>query len=71
MGPVGPNLTVIVPTWSEENLIKLFRQGVSPGGSPVSEEMPWKSYGKMLTDDQLKDLYSYLHALQPVTALEP
>ena len=70
-GPSGPNLTLIVPTWTEENLINLFRQGVGPGGSPVSDEMPWKTYGKMLTDDQLKDLYSYLHALQPISAVQP
>jgi mono/diheme cytochrome c family protein len=70
-GPAAPNLTVIVPNWSEENLMKLFRNGVDPSGNPVSDEMPWKSYGKMFTDDQLKDLYAYLSTLQPITVKQP
>lgn len=71
MGPVGPNLTLIVPTWTEENFINLFRKGTGPGGSPVSEDMPWKTYGKIFTDDQLKDIYSYMHGLQPISAVQP
>lgn len=71
MGPIGPNLTLIVPSWTEENFINVFRQGVGPGGSPISDDMPWKSYSKMFTDDQLKDLYTYLHGLQPLTSLQP
>ena len=71
MGPSEPNLTVSVPTWSEENFVDLLRHGVGPGGSPVSDEIPWKSYNKIYTDDQRKDLYTYLHVLQPVTAREP
>jgi mono/diheme cytochrome c family protein len=70
-GPAAPNLTVIVPHWSEKNLMKLFRNGVDPSGNPVSDEMPWKSYGKMFTDEQLKDLYTYLSSLQPITATRP
>ncbi len=70
-GPFGPNLTLIVPTWSEETFRNIFRQGIGPGGSPISDEMPWKAYGKMFTDEQLKDLYDYLHGLEPVTALQP
>jgi mono/diheme cytochrome c family protein len=41
-GPAAPNLTVIVPHWSEENLMNLFRNGIAPSGNPVSDEMPWK-----------------------------
>jgi cytochrome c553 len=70
-GPAAPNLTVIVPHWSEENLMKLFRNGVDPSGNPVSDEMPWKSYGKMFTDEQLKDLYAYLSSLQPIAGTRP
>jgi hypothetical protein len=32
---------------------------------------PWKPYGKMFTDEQLKDLYAYLSTLQPITATRP
>jgi mono/diheme cytochrome c family protein len=71
MGPVGPNLTMIVPTWTEEDLFNLFRQGVGPGGAAISDEMPWKTYNKIFTDDQLKDIYSYLHALQPIASVQP
>jgi mono/diheme cytochrome c family protein len=70
-GPAASNLTVIVPHWSEENLMNLFRNGVAPSGNLVSDEMPWKPYGKMFTDEQLKDLYAYLSTLQPITSTQP
>jgi mono/diheme cytochrome c family protein len=62
-GPVGPNIAALVPNWNEQGFVQTFRNGVDPTGHQLSDEMPWKSYSKMFTDDELKDLYSYLHGL--------
>jgi mono/diheme cytochrome c family protein len=67
-GPPGPNLTVIVPNWSEEDFTNVFNKGIAPSGDAISDEMPWKDYRQMFTDEQLKDLYTYLHGLTPVVS---
>lgn len=65
-GPSGPNLTAIVPNWTEEQFIALFREGLDPSGRKISQDaMPWKSYSLSLSDAELKDLFSFLHGLPP------
>jgi len=64
-GPSGPNLTVIVPNWEEEDFVTFFRTGVDPTGHQVSnEQMPLNDFSAALTDDELKDMYKYLSGLQ-------
>jgi mono/diheme cytochrome c family protein len=71
-GPPAPNLTVIVPHWSQADFITFFRTGVAPGGVQVNpNNMPWKDYSKALTDQDLQALYLYLHALPPVNKTTP
>jgi mono/diheme cytochrome c family protein len=65
-GPAGPNLTVIVPAWKESDFINVFRQGISPTGTAISNVMPWKTYAHVFTDDELKDAYQFLHGLTPI-----
>ncbi|MEJ2601418.1 MAG: cytochrome c [Anaerolineales bacterium] len=65
-GTPGPNLTVIVPKLSEEDFMNVFNKGTGPSGNALSDEMPWKDYRQMFTDEQFKDLYNYLHGLTPV-----
>jgi mono/diheme cytochrome c family protein len=66
-GPHGPNLTEIVPGWTQENFLTLFHDGIDPLGSPVPpNEMPWKEYQKVFTDEQLIDLFNYIHGLAPM-----
>ena len=67
-GLSGPNLTVIVPNWSEGDFMNVFNKGIGSSGNAISDEMPWKDYRQMFTDEQLKDLYSYLHGLAPVVS---
>ncbi len=63
--PPGPDLTKIVPTWTEEQFMTFFRTGVDPSGEGVSEEMPWQEYDKFASDDDLKAMFAYLHGLPP------
>ncbi len=66
-GPVpGPNLTKIVPDWTEAEFSQFFRSGELPGGVSVTENMPWQEYNRMATDDDLKAMFAYLHSLPPV-----
>ena len=74
--PPGPNLTLIVPQWTEEQFMTFFNTGTRPGGSPVPLEtlpsgfseprMPWPEFRAATTDDDLHDIYSYLHTLSPI-----
>jgi mono/diheme cytochrome c family protein len=72
----GPNLTQIVPRWTEEQFMTYFNTGTMPGGAQVpiitlasgfsEPRMPWPMVRAVTTDDELKDIYAYLHSLQLV-----
>jgi mono/diheme cytochrome c family protein len=65
-GPAGfaPNLTPggELAAWSEADFLTAMHSGVTPSGKILSEDMPWKAYGKM-TDDDLKAVWLYLQSL--------
>ena len=63
---MSPNLTPDpatgrITTWSEEDFVRRFRQGLLIPDSP----MPWGSFVRM-TDTDLRALYLYLRSLPPV-----
>jgi hypothetical protein len=65
--PSGPNLTIRVPTWTEDGFVKTIRTGVDPSGYPLNpDQMPWKEFGIAFDDDQLKAMYAYLHGLERI-----
>jgi len=74
--PPGPNLTKIMPQWTEEQFMTFFNTGKLPGGGMVpiltlpsgfsSPRMPWSEVRAATTDDELKAMYAYLHSLPPV-----
>lgn len=74
--PAGPNLTKIVPNWTQEQFMTFFNTGLRPDGSPVptltlpsgftEPRMPWPLVRASTTDDELKAIYTYLHNLPPV-----
>lgn len=66
--PPGPNLTTIVPKWSEAEFFNAIRNGVDPKGAKISDEMPWKSISAFATDDDLKAMYAYLKTLTPISS---
>ncbi len=71
--PSGPNLTEIVPQWSEGQFMTFFNTGTLPGGGqvPISTlksgfsepKMPWPMVRAVATNDELKAIYAYLHSL--------
>ena len=70
-GPAGPNLTAIVPKWSEAEFFTLFREGKDPSGRLIDPlVMPWKSYNHALVDEDLKSIYLYMNSLEYVEMSE-
>jgi mono/diheme cytochrome c family protein len=67
-GPAGsaPNLTMLVPTWQESGFMSVFNQGIEPGGRKLSDHMPWKSYRAAFSDEELRDIYNYLHSIPQI-----
>jgi cytochrome c553 len=66
-GPPGPNLTVLVPKWSQADFVKTIRTGVDPSGKSLNPDyMPWKEFSAAYTDDELGAIYQYLHGLTPI-----
>src|SRR5579859_297666 len=76
--PPGPNLTQIVPNWTEDQFLTFFNTGQRPDGSPVplltlpdgstEPAMPWTEVRASTTDAELKAIYSYLHSLPPAAS---
>jgi cytochrome c553 len=74
--PAGPNLTLIIPHWTEEEFMTFFNTGELPGGGTVpvitlksgfsEPKMPWPVVRAAMTDDELKAMFTYLHALPAV-----
>jgi hypothetical protein len=72
--PGGPNLTTILPKWTEEDFLAFFNTGALPGGGNVPTvtlaggqtlfRMPWPEFRAAATDEELKAMYAYLHSLQ-------
>jgi mono/diheme cytochrome c family protein len=66
-GPVGPNLTLIVPRWTEAQFVQTIRTGKDPTGYALRPDMmPWRNFSAAYSDDELKAIFAYLHGLQPV-----
>lgn len=65
--PPGPNLTQLVPNWTEAQFVDLFREGRTPDGKTLDEKsgMPWKLLGQSASDADLQAMYAFLHALPP------
>jgi mono/diheme cytochrome c family protein len=71
--PAGPNLTQIVPQWSEEQFMTFFNSGTMPNGQQVpvvtlpsgfsEPRMPWPAVRATASDDELRAMYAYLHSL--------
>ena len=59
--PRGTNL-LVVKSWTEEQFLRTMREGIDPYGRQLSEQMPWRQYGRG-TDDDLRALYAYLNTL--------
>ena len=62
--PPIPNITSSgnLGKWTEAGFVELFHTGKTPDGKVLSKFMPVKDF--LLTDEELKAIYTYLHGLQ-------
>jgi mono/diheme cytochrome c family protein len=70
---ISPNLTPggEVAFWTEEQFINTIRNGTTPGGHQLNNElMPWEEYAHM-NDDELKAIYAYLQSLPKLPQYTP
>ncbi|HRH48750.1 MAG TPA: cytochrome c [Panacibacter sp.] len=63
--PPVPDLTSTghLGKWSSDQFMAALRSGKTPEGKMLSDYMPWKVFGQVSTDDELKAIYLYLHSL--------
>jgi cytochrome c553 len=61
--PAGPNLTQLVPKWTEAQYMAFFSTGTDPAGHKVSEFMPWEEFRQALDDNELRAMYAYLRTM--------
>ena len=64
----APNLTPggTLGSWSEADFIKTIRTGVTPGRNRLDEEnMPWDRF-RLMTDDELRAVWTFLRSLPAV-----
>lgn len=66
---VAPNLTRVVPTYSDAEFVRLVRSGVKRDGTSVIE-MPAASFAAM-SDDDLATILAYLRSLPRVADEQP
>jgi mono/diheme cytochrome c family protein len=62
--PPGPNLTLSMPNWSEEQFMTFLSSGINNYGRQVdSKQMPWTSYSRAFSNADMRDMYNYLREL--------
>ncbi len=52
--------------WTDGELLRAMREGVSRDGRPLFPMMPYGSYGKTLSDEEALDIVAYLRTLSPL-----
>ncbi|MEO8902218.1 MAG: c-type cytochrome [Polyangiaceae bacterium] len=66
----APNLTPDPDTgvgkWTDGELLRAMREGVSREGRPLFPMMPYGAYGKTLSDEEALDIVAYLRTLPPI-----
>lgn len=75
LGPGGKPASNLTPTgighYTEDDFKRTLRTGERPrGAGALSEEMPWKFYGKM-SDGELQSIYVYLKTVPPKPFAQP
>lgn len=72
--PGDPPVSNITPTgigtWTEADFIRAMREGIRPGGTKLSEQMPWPSFANR-TDGELHAIWLYVQSVPPRQFNEP
>jgi mono/diheme cytochrome c family protein len=63
--PPGPNISDLGQRYSEEQFIRLFREGVKADGTPLGEGMPYYEY-ELFDDDDFRAILAYMQSIEPL-----
>jgi Cytochrome c len=61
-----PDLDTGIGSWSDGEVVRAIREGVSKDGRALFPMMPYGSYGKSLSDEDTLAIVSYLRTLPPI-----
>jgi cytochrome c553 len=53
-----------IGTYKDDDIVRILREGMRPGGSKIDDFMPWKAT-KLMTDDEMTALIKYLRTVPP------
>ncbi len=70
----APNLTAHrdgLATWTDGEILRSMREGVSRDGRPLFPFMPYKAYARHLTDADALAIVAYLRTLPPLEGAPP
>jgi len=67
---ITPDLETGIGKWSEQDLARALREGVSPDGVHLYPAFPYTAYTKM-SDADIAALYAYLKTIEPTQSRAP
>lgn len=59
-----------IASWTEEDIVKAFRSGIRPDGTPILPPMPWPVYARM-SDEDAYALAAYIKSVMPIRHKAP
>jgi hypothetical protein len=63
---ITPDKATGIGDWTDGEIVRAMREGVSRDGSPLFPQMPYRTYAQTMSDDDALAIVSYLHTLKPV-----
>jgi len=68
---ITPDKETGIGTWTDGEIVRAIREGVSRDGRALFPQMPYMTYGRSLSDDDTLAIVAYLRTLKPVNNRMP
>lgn len=63
---ITPDKATGIGDWTDGEIVRAMREGVSRDGSPLFPQMPYQTYAKTLSDEDALAIVAYLRTLKPI-----
>lgn len=63
---ITPDKATGIGDWTDGEVVRAMREGVSRDGSPLFPQMPYQTFAKTLSDDDALAIVAYLRTLKPI-----
>lgn len=64
---ITPDKATGIGDWTDGEIVRAMREGVSRDGSGLFPQMPYLTYGESLSDDDALAIVAYLRTLKPIS----